>query len=318
VEVASVAAVVVFCLVTGANDGAAVAAMSARVVPSALGTSLLALTAAVVTVPLVTVRVAVTLAERLVGFEAGAGATEMLVAVGVSVGVVGLLAVRGEPTSLTLALVGALSGAGFGAGLSVAWAWLWGVLLTAAAAPFVAALFAAAGIRIAERIPARRPVRTRLRLGHRLGFALQVIAFATNDAQKMLAVAAIALPGLVGLDDPSLMALLVIGALFLVGAVGGLRRVGRTLSDSVLPMRPPSAVAAELSSGTAVLLSSAVGAPVSMTQSVTGGLLGSSVRTGYRRVRWGVALGVVRAWVVTLPAAFLGAALFAAAIERWM
>lgn len=317
-EVASVAAVVVFCLVTGANDGAAVAAMSARVVPSSLGIALLALTAAVVTVPLVTVQVAVTLADRLVGFEEGAGPTEMLVAVGVSVGVVGLLAARGEPTSLTLALVGALSGTGFGAGLPVAWAWLWGVLLAAAIAPFVAALLAAAGIRVAARVPARRPLRVRLRLGHHLGFGLQVIAFATNDAQKMLAVAVIALPGLVSLEAPSLPGLLTIGLLFLLGAVVGLRRVGRTLSDSVLPVRPPFAVAAELASGTAVLLSSAVGAPVSMTQSVTGGLLGSSVRTGYRRVRWGVALGVVRAWVVTLPAAFLGAALIAAVIERWM
>lgn len=317
-EVASIAAVVVFCLVTGANDGAAVAAMSARVVPSSLGVALLALTAGVVVVPLLTVRVAVTLAERLVGFEGGAGPTEMLVAVGVSVGVVGLLAARGEPTSLTLALVAALSGTGIGAGLPVAWAWLWGVLLTAAIAPFVAAAIASAGMWVTARIAARRPLRARLRLGHRLGFALQVIAFATNDAQKMLAVAVIALPGLMSLDAPSLVVLLAIGVLFLLGAVAGLRRVGRTLSDSVLPVRPPLAVAAELSSGTAVLLSSAVGAPVSMTQSVTGGLLGSSVGTGYRRVRWGVALGVVRAWVVTLPAAFLGAALIAGVIGRWM
>jgi inorganic phosphate transporter, PiT family len=317
VEVASIAAVVVFCLVTGANDGAALTAMSARIVPGSLGIALLWLTAAVIVAPLVTVRVAVTLAERLVGFEAGAGAVEVLVAVGVSVGVVGLLAARGEPTSLTLALVGALGGAGLGAGLAVDWGWLVGVLLVAAIAPLFAALLASLGTRAALQVPAQRPIRVRLRLGHRVGFALQAIAFATNDAQKMLAVAAIALPGIVGLEAPSVLALSAIGALFLIGAVAGLRRVGRTLSDSVLPLRPPAAVAAELSSGAAVLVSSAVGAPVSMTQSITGGLLGSSVRTGYRRVRWGVALRVVRAWVVTLPAAFLGAALIAWVLGRW-
>ncbi len=315
-EVASIAAVAVFCLVTGANDGAALASMSARVVPGSLGLALLGLTAAVVVAPLFTVRVAVTLAERLVGFEGGARPVDVLVVVGVSVGVVGVLAARGEPTSLTLALVGALGGAGFGAGFPVAWAWLAGVLLTAAVAPFFAAALASVGTRIVARVPARRPIRTRLRFGHRLGFALQSVAFATNDGQKMLAVAVIALPGLVDFATPSPWVLAVIGVLFLLGAVAGLRRVGRTLSDSVLPMRPHAAVAAELSSGTAVLLSSAIGAPVSMTQSITGGLLGSSVRTGYRRVRWGVALGVVRAWVVTLPTAFAGAAVVAAISGR--
>jgi inorganic phosphate transporter, PiT family len=317
VEVALIAAVVVFCLVTGANDGAALASMSARVVPGSLGVAMLVLTTAVVAAPLVTVHVAVTLAERLVGFEAGAGQLSMLVAVTVSVGVVGLLAARGEPTSLTLALVGALGGAGLGSGLPVAWTWLFGVLLAAAIAPVAAAMLASAGTRVAALVPTRRPLRSRLRFGHRVGFALQAVAYATNDAQKMLAVAAIALPGLLALEGPSPLGLLGIGVLFLVGSIAGLRRVGRTLSDSVLPVRPPSAVAAELSSGTAVLLSSFVGAPVSMTQSITGGLLGSSVRTGYRSVRWGVALRLVRAWIVTLPAAFLSAALAAAVLGRW-
>jgi inorganic phosphate transporter, PiT family len=241
----------------------------------------------------------------------------MLVAVAVSITVVGVLAARGEPTSLTLALVGALGGAGLGSGHTVAWGWLAGVLVTAAVAPFVAAALAAAGTRVAAGVPARRPVRSRLRLGHRIGFLLQSLAYATNDGQKMAAVVAVTLPGALVLDDPSIAVLTGIGALFLLGSVLGLRRVGRTLSDSVLPVRPPAAVAAELSSGTAVLLSSLVGAPVSMTQAITGGLLGASVRTGYRGVRWGVVLGVVRAWMVTLPAAFVGGAAVAASVGRW-
>ena len=315
-EVALVVAVIVFCLVTGANDGAALASMSARVAPGSLGVALLVLTAVVVVTPLVTVRVAETLAQRLVGFEAGAGQLIMLVAVTVAVGVVGLLAARGQPTSLTLALVGALGGAGFGAGLAVAWNWLLGVLLAAAVAPIAAAMLAAGGTRLAALVPARRPLRSRLLTGHRIGFAVQAVAYASNDAQKMLAVAAIALPGLLGLERPSPIGLLGIGLLFLLGSVAGLRRVGRTLSDAVLPVRPPSAVTAELASGTAVIISSLVAAPVSMTQAISGGLVGSSVRTGYRSVRWGAALRLVRAWVVTLPSAFVWAALATLTVSR--
>lgn len=315
-EVALVVAVILFCLVTGANDGSALASMSARVSPASLGIALLVLTAVVVVVPLVTVDVAETLAQRLVNFEQGAGQLSMLVAVTVAMGVVGLLAGRGQPTSLTLALVGALGGAGFGAGLPVAWTWVVGVLLAGAVAPIAAAALASVMVWFAAQVPIRRPVRSRVLFGHRVGFGLQAVAYAANDGQKMLAVATIALPSILPLDQPAPVGLLGIGLLFLLGSVAGLRRVGRTLSDSLLRVRPPSAVTAELASGTAVLVSSLVAAPVSMTQAISGGLLGSNVRTGFRSVRWEVAIRLIRAWVVTLPAAFLAAGLVAATVGR--
>jgi inorganic phosphate transporter, PiT family len=318
VEVAVVVAVVVFCVVTGANDGAALASMSARVAPGSLGIALLVLAAVVAVTPLVTVRVAETLSRRLVGFEAGAGQLIMLVAVTVAVAVVAILAARGQPTSLTLALVGALGGAGLGAGLPVAWPWVAGVLLAAAVAPVAAAALASALSWAGALMPAHGPLGSRVVAVHRVGFGLQAVAYASNDGQKMLAVAAIAMPGVLPLDGPNPLGLVGIGLLFLVGSVAGLRRVGRTLADAVLPVRPPAAVSAELASAAAVLISSALAAPVSMTQAISGGLLGSSVRTGYRRVRWGVALRLVRAWVVTLPAAFIAAGVVAAAAERVM
>ena len=76
-----------------------------------------------------------------------------------------------------------------------------------------------------------------------------------------------------------------------------------TLATGVLIARPFHVVSAELSAGVAVLGSTALGAPVSMTQSVTGGLVGSGASEGLTRIRWKIALRVGVAWVVTLPAA---------------
>lgn len=316
-DAALVVAGVVFCLVAGANDGAALASMSARVAPGSLGLALLVLAVSVAIVPLLSVGVALTLTERLVDFGGGAGARSMLVAVAVAVGIVALLAGRGQPTSLTLALVGALGGAGFGAGLPVAWGWLGGVLAAAAFAPVLAAGIAALTVRGIALLPSRGPLLPRLRVAHRAAFLVQALAYALNDGQKMLAVAALAVPTRLALEGPGVVGLAVIGVLFLVGSVLGLRRVGRTLSDGILPLRPPDAVTAEFAAAAAVIGSSLVAAPVSMTQAITGGLLGSSARTGYRRVRWGVAVRLVQAWAVTLPASFLGAA-GVGSLWRWI
>lgn len=298
----------VLCVVTGANDGAALAAMSARVSATTLGIALLLLAVAVVAVPLLSVEVAVTLSERLVDFSSGPGRLGVAVGTLVAVTVVAVLAIRGEPTSLTLALVGALGGVGWGAGQPVAWSWLLGVLGVAALSPFLAAFLAAGVIRVAGRVPSRGPLRRRVVRVHRVAFALQAVAYASNDGQKMLAVAAVALPSTLALHEPSVWGLLAIGALFLLGSVLGLPRVGRTLSNAVLPVRAPTAVTAELAAATAVIGSSVVAAPVSMTQSITGALVGAGVSSGNRSVRWGVAVRLVRAWGLTLPAAFLVAA----------
>jgi inorganic phosphate transporter, PiT family len=58
-----------------------------------------------------------------------------------------------------------------------------------------------------------------------------------------------------------------------------------------------------------VLGTGAVGAPVSMTQAVAGGLVGAGGTRGWSRVRWRAAAQLGVAWVLTLPTAFGAAAL---------
>ncbi len=295
----------VFAVLNGVNDGGTLLTLSLKVGGLRLGAALAVLGGLVALTPaLLGTAVASTLAGRLVVFEGPAGQRAVLVAVVGAVAVSTLLARRGLPTSLTLALVGGLTGAGLGAGLAVSWAVVGGVLATAAAAPLLGGLLAFALSRVALRVRAPGGGSRLLGRAHRVAFAIQGLAYGANDGQKMLAVAAIgagAATDPVPRDPGMLVAAAV---LFAVGAALGLRRYARTVGG-VIPVRPSNAVIGEVAASAAVLGSAAVGAPVSMTQAVAGGLVGTGVSEGYRRVRWQVALQIVIAWVVTLPLALV-------------
>lgn len=299
------AAALGFAVVNGANDGGALVATGLKVPSLPPVAAIAMLGVALVAAPLVVgTRVASTLATRLVSFSDGgtrvAAETALLVAVLTAVAVVGLLSSRGLPTSLTLALVGGITGAGIGGGLPVSYATLALVLAAGLAAPVVGAAAGFALSRLGGLLPRRRPVGRRVRGAHLVAFALQCLAYAGNDGQKMFAVMAVATGGAqevrLSFGDVTLLA-----ALFTVGLVLGLRPAAATLSAEIVPARPPDAVAAEFASAGAVLGSAAVGAPVSMTQSVAAALVGAGMSHGHRRVRWRAAGRLGLAWVLTLP-----------------
>ena len=318
-ETALLIAALVFAVVNGFNDGGALVATGLKVpaLPPLAAIALLGV-ALVVTPLLIGTQVAATLANRLVSFDqpgaALPGSTGLLIAVVTAVGVVLLLSSRGLPTSLTLALVGGIAGAGLGGGLPVSWATLALVLGAGAAAPVVGAGAGFGLSRLAGLVPVGGHARRRIRVAHVGAFCLQCVAYAANDGQKMFAVLAVATAGGAGRAGDlglSVGHFALLAALFTVGLIGGLRPAAATLAAEIVPTRPSDAVAAELSSAGAVLGSAAVGAPVSMTQSVAAALVGAGMSRGYRRVRWRAAGRLVLAWVVTLPASLVVAAALA-------
>jgi PiT family inorganic phosphate transporter len=97
--------------------------------------------------------------------------------------------------------------------------------------------------------------------------------------------------------------------LFAVGTVLGINTAADTLGGQISRAGPRDEVTAQLAASFAVLGSAALGAPVSMTQAVSGGLVGTGMQRGRRQVRWRVAEQLALAWVITLPsAAIIGAA----------
>ena len=77
----------------------------------------------------------------------------------------------------------------------------------------------------------------------------------------------------------------------------------------IVKLTPYGGFCAETSGAATLFLATHLGIPVSTTHTITGAIIGVGSSTKLSAVRWGVARGIVAAWVVTIPAsAFVAAA----------
>ncbi|PSK99318.1 PiT family inorganic phosphate transporter [Murinocardiopsis flavida] len=298
-----------FVLAAGANDGAAVAALAGRVPGLPRGAAPLLLAAALAVVPLVLgTAVAGTLLRGVVAPEGG-GVLAIALGFAAAVAVVGALTRQGLPTSLTLAVVGGITGAAAGAGLPVRWTTVALVLAVGLAAPLLGAVLGS----LIARLFAHAPVlpRRAVRAGHATACLAQCAAYAANDGQKAFVPIALAAGAATGAPLAAWW-YPAAAVLFLAGTLLALPRMAGALGNGVLATRPGHAVAAEGAAAAAVLGTGVLGYPVSMTQTITGALVGAGVNDGYRRVRWRAAVRVGAAWALTLPLSAAAAALLAA------
>jgi len=97
-------------------------------------------------------------------------------------------------------------------------------------------------------------------------------------------------------------------ALSLGTAVGGWR-IMRTMGQRVAKLEPVHGFAAETTAATIILTAAHFGMPVSTTQVIASAIMGVGSSQGVRGVRWGVARRILVAWVFTIPAAGIIAAL---------
>ena len=134
-----------------------------------------------------------------------------------------------------------------------------------------------------------------------------------NDTPKIAALAAVAGMSM-GISAPALF----IGAAIAMAA-GGLiagGRVTRTLAERVADIDPLEGLAASGVAATLVLAASVVALPVSTTHVVSGAIVGAGLRTGADAVHWGTVWNMVLAWIVTVPAAAIGAAIVWVTVAR--
>jgi PiT family inorganic phosphate transporter len=301
-------AAVVFVFICGANDGGALLSLAIRHRGASSGLVLVVLASAVATGPvLFGLGVAETFTDRLVDVAAPDGELVFLAGTAVTIAVVLAMAWRGIPTSITLALLGAIAGAAIGLGTAPDWGRLGFVLGLGVAAPLVGMAVSFLLGRLLRRVPIGRTARWTSAV-QLLAFVSQSLAYAANDGQKMFAVAAIT-SGVAGrplalADDVAPAA--AIAAVFGLGAAVSLHRVGRGANATLLRLRPGHVISAELASAVAVFGTAGFGAPVSMTQATTGGLVGAALNDGPRSVRWQFAVPPAVAWAVTLPAGLVG------------
>ncbi|MBB4943840.1 phosphate/sulfate permease [Streptosporangium album] len=180
--------------------------------------------------------------------------------------------------------------------------------------PPLVALVAGAACRLVRGLPHVGTAGVRLRWLHTAAFSAGCVAYGANDGQKVLAVYFATRDGAFHGAADLAPVLVLLGGCFLVGGLAGLPKLAAGLGGTLTPTRTDTLVATEFTGAGVVLGTAALGAPVSMTQSLAGALIGTGLARGARRVRWRGVLALGRAWLLTLPLAYGLAALTHAAI----
>ncbi len=106
------------------------------------------------------------------------------------------------------------------------------------------------------------------------------------------------------------------GAIALGTLFGGWRIV-KTMGQRITRITPYGGFCADTGSALAILLASHYGIPVSTTHTITGSVSGVGAAQRIKSVRWGVAREIVWAWILTIPAAAILAALVYLPLRAW-
>ena len=145
---------------------------------------------------------------------------------------------------------------------------------------------------------------------HWLSSGMASLARGANDTPKIMAML---LLGSAAASWPSvtvqLGTLLAVAVAMGMGSyIGGLR-VAELLAEKVTHMDHVEGLSANLTTSSLVLVSATMGLPVSTTHVSSSAIVGIGLLKGLQAVRWTTVRDMVLAWVVTLPAAALLAAL---------
>lgn len=93
-----------------------------------------------------------------------------------------------------------------------------------------------------------------------------------------------------------------------LGTLFGGWRIVRTMGQKITELKPVGGFCAELGGALTLFSASWMGIPVSTTHTITGAIVGVGATRKLSAVRWGVAGNIIWAWVLTIPASALIAA----------
>ncbi len=103
-----------------------------------------------------------------------------------------------------------------------------------------------------------------------------------------------------------------------LGTLFGGWRIVHTMGSRITRLRPIGGFAAETGGAIVIMTASQFGIPVSTTHTITGSIVGVGATNRLSAVRWGLASRIVWAWVVTIPAAAVMAALAYLLLSRFV
>ncbi|HJZ42928.1 MAG TPA: inorganic phosphate transporter [Hyphomicrobiaceae bacterium] len=223
----------------------------------------------------------------------------------------------GIPSSSSHALIGGLVGAGItkAGGVAVVWT---GLLKTSAAivlsplTGFILALMLVLTVSWLFVRVSPRSVDSTFRSLQFVSASLYSLGHGGNDAQKTMGIIAVLLfsQGRLGSEFyvPFWVVITCQVAMGLGTLFGGWRIV-HTMGSKITRLTPMQGCCAETGGAITLFAATWLGIPVSTTHTITGSIIGVGAARKVSAVRWNVASNIVTAWVITLPAAGLIAAL---------
>ncbi len=227
----------------------------------------------------------------------------------------------GIPSSSSHALIGGLVGAAVakaGAASLIA-SGLMKTVLFILVSPFLGFLFGSVLMVLvawAMRRTAPRRVDRWFRRLQLVSASLYSLGHGGNDAQKtigiiwMLLIAA----GISGAKDPVPMWVIVSCYVAIaLGTLFGGWRIVKTMGQKITKLKPVGGFCAETGGAMTLFIATAMGVPVSTTHTITGAIVGVGAARKFNAVRWGVAGGIVWAWILTIPCSA-----FIAAVAWWL
>ena len=134
-----------------------------------------------------------------------------------------------------------------------------------------------------------------------------------NDAQKTIGIIWMLLiaTGHTAAGDASPPAWTIVACYIAIaaGTLFGGWRIVKTMGQKITKLRPVGGFCAETGGAITLFLATGLGIPVSTTHTITGAIVGVGATRRASAVRWGVAGGIVWAWIFTIPASAFVAAL---------
>lgn len=133
-----------------------------------------------------------------------------------------------------------------------------------------------------------------------------------NDAQKTMGVIwMLLIAGGYSAANESLPMWVVISCYVAIslGTLFGGWRIVKTMGQKITKLKPVGGFCAETGGAITLFIATALGIPVSTTHTITGAIVGVGSARKMSAVRWGVAGNIVWAWIFTIPASALIAAL---------
>jgi PiT family inorganic phosphate transporter len=243
----------------------------------------------------------------------------------------------GIPSSSSHALMGGYAGAAIakvGIGALILSGWVKPILFifVAPMMGFALGLVMMVIVGWSFRRAAPRNIDTWFRRFQLVSAAAYSLGHGTNDAQKTMGIvvgllfsAQVAFADhpwrflhITSVETIPLWVILWAHAAIALGTMAGGWRIVKTMGQRITRLRPYGGFCAESAGAISLFVASHFGIPVSTTHTITGAISGVGATERFSSVRWGVAGRIVWAWILTIPAAAVIAAVTYLIAHAWL